>query len=100
VNARVHVEFDVNGVPHVVRRRSQDGALQIKIGSDAMRPCTEEEVRTLPPIQTYSQKQLSDVSVRVEELSRFITVPIRNELNRIERQTSDRSERIRQTYAT
>jgi chromosome segregation protein len=100
VNATVQVQFEVNGVPHVVRRNSQDGALQIKIASDAMRPCTEEEVRTLLPIQAYSQKQLSDVSVRVEELSRFITAPIRNELNRIERQASDRAERIRQTYAT
>jgi type III restriction enzyme len=100
VNATVQVQFEVNGVPHAVRRNSQDGALQIKIGSDAMRPCTEDEVRALLPIQAYSQKQLSDVSVRVEELSRFITAPIRNELNRIERQASDRAERIRQTYAT
>lgn len=43
---------------------------------------------------------MSDVSVRVEELSRFITAPIRNELNRIERQPSDRAEPIRQTNAT
>ena len=84
----------------MVRRNSQDGAVQIKIASDAMRPCTEEEVRTLLPIQAYSQKQLSDVSVRVEELSRFITAPVRSELNRIEQQASDRAERIRQTYAT
>ena len=96
----MQVQFEVNGVPHTVRRNSHDGALQIKIGSDAMRPCTEEEVRTLLPIQAYSQKQLSDVSVRVEELSRFITAPVRGELNRIERQASDRAERIRQTYAT
>ena len=60
----------------------------------------EEEVRTLLPIQAYSQKQLSDVSVRVEELSRFIRAPIRVELDRIERQLADRSERIRQSYAT
>jgi ABC-type molybdenum transport system ATPase subunit/photorepair protein PhrA len=100
VSATIQVQFEVNGVTHIVRRNSQDGALQIKIAGDAMRPCAEEEVRTLLPIQAYSQKQLSDVSVRVEELSRFITAPIRNELNRIERQASDRAERIRQTYAT
>jgi type III restriction enzyme len=76
----VQVQFEVNGVPHQVRRNSEDEALQIKIGSDAMRACTEEEVRTLLPIQAYSQKQLSDVSVRVEELTRFITAPIRNAL--------------------
>jgi chromosome segregation protein len=65
-----------------------------------MRPCTEEEVRGLLPIQAYSQKQLSDISVRVEELSRFITAPIRAELSRIDQQLSDRAERIRQSYAT
>jgi chromosome segregation protein len=100
VNATVQVRFEVNGVPHVVRRNSQDGTLLIKIGTDEMRPCTEEEVRTLLPIQAYSQKQLSDVSVRVDELSRFITAPIRGDLARIDRQATDRAERIRQSYAT
>jgi chromosome segregation protein len=99
VNATVQVRFEVNGVPHVVRRNSQDGMLLMKIGSDEMRACTEDEVRTLLPIQAYSQKQLSDVSVRVEELSRFISAPIRADLARIQRQSSDRGERIRQSYA-
>lgn len=80
VNGTVQVRFEVNGVPHIVRRSSQDGTLLIKVASDEMRPCTEEEVRSLLPIQAYSQKQLSDVSVRVDELSRFITAPIRGEL--------------------
>jgi type III restriction enzyme len=99
LNATVQIRFEVNGVPHVVRR-SHDGSLLMKVANDEMRPCTEEEVRTLLPIQAYSQKQLSDVSVRVEELSRFITAPIRTELGRIEQQTADRAERIRQSYAT
>jgi chromosome segregation protein len=100
VAATVQVGFEVNGVPHVVRRSSHDGSLLIKIANDEMRPCTEEEVRTLLPIHAYSQKQLSDVSVRVEELARFITAPIRAELTSIERQAADRAERIRQSYAT
>lgn len=100
VGASVQVRYEVNGVPHVVRRESQDGSLLIKIANNDMRPCTEEEVRTLLPIQAYSQKQLSDVSVRVDELSRFIITPVRSELNRMEQQESDRAERIRQSYAT
>jgi DNA repair ATPase RecN len=100
LNATVQVRFEVNGVPHVVRRNSQDGSLLIKIGNDEMRACTEDEVRALLPIQGYSQKQLSDVSVRVEELGRFITAPIRADLGRIERQASDRAGRVRQAYAT
>ncbi len=100
VNATVQVRFEVNGVPHVVRRNSQDGSLLIKIATDEMRTCTEDEVRSLLPIQAYSQKQLSDVSVRVEELSRFITAPIRAELAQIDRQAADRAERIRQSYGS
>lgn len=100
VNATVQVSFEVNGVVHMVRRSSQDESLLMKIGNDEMRPCTEEEVRTLLPIQGYSQKQLSDVSVRVDELARFITAPIRSDLGRLERQAADRAERIRQSYAT
>lgn len=100
VNATVQLHFEVNGVPHIVRRNSVDGTLRIKIANDEMRPCTEEEVRSLLPIQAYSQKQLSDVSVRVDELSRFITAPIRGQLGGIERQAKERAERIRQSYAT
>ncbi len=100
VDAIVQVRFEVNGVPHVVRRDSRDGSLLIKIANDVMRACTEEEVRMLLPIQAYSQKQLSDVSVRVEELLRFITAPIRAELGRVERQATDQVERISQLYAT
>lgn len=100
VGAKVQVQFSLNGVRHVVRRDSADGSVAIRIGSDEMRPCTEEEVRGLLPIQAYSQKQLSDVSVRVEELSRFITTPIRGELEAIDRSLAERAERLRQSHAT
>ena len=99
VNATVEVRFKVNNVPHSVRRDSKKGDLLMKIATDDMRPCTEEEVRSLLPIQAYSQKQLSDVSVRVEELSRFITSPVRAELDGIDGRLGDRAERIRETYS-
>ena len=72
----------------------------MKIGSGALRPCTEEEVRVLLPIQAYSQKQLSDVSVRIEELTRFITAPIKGDLDRLNRKSADRANRIREAYAS
>jgi len=100
VNATVDVKFQVNGVHHVVRRNSQDGALLIKIADAELRPCSEDEVRTLLPIQAYSQKQLSDVSVRVEELIRFITSPIRAELARVDQQLGDTAARVRQAHST
>ena len=100
VSATVQVSYDVNGVPHIVRRDSRDGSLQIKIADAEMRSCSEEEVRSILPIQGYSQKQLSGVSVRIDELSRFITVPIRAELNRTDQQINECAARIRQSYTT
>ena len=97
--ATVDVSFIVNDVPHIVRRDSNDGSLLIKIGNDEMRSCTEAEVRTLLPVQAYSQKQLSNVSVRIDELARFITAPIRSQLAEIDRQIKEQAERLRKTYA-
>lgn len=100
LNSTVQVTYVLNGVPHVIRRSSLDGTVQMKIGSGGMRSCTEEEVRALLPIQAYSQKQLSDVSVRIDELTRFITAPIKGDLDRLERKATDRANRIKETYAT
>jgi chromosome segregation protein len=100
VGATVDIKFQVNGVPHLVRRNSQDGTLHIKISDSELRSCTEDEVRTLLPIQAYSQKQLSDVSVRVEELIRFVTAPIRSELGRLDQQITDLATRVRQAHST
>lgn len=99
LGATVDVTFTVNDVVHVVRRDSKDGNLLIKVGPDEMRSCNEAEVRALLPVQAYSQKQLSDVSVRTDELARFITAPIRMELTQLDRRISEKAERIRQTYA-
>ena len=99
LKATAEVQFEINGVPHKVRRESQNGDLLMKIADDEMRKCSEEEVRRLLPIQAYSQKQLSDVSVRVDELSRFITAPIRAELDGIKERLADRAKRIREAYA-
>src|SRR5262249_4139518 len=84
---------------HLVRRNSDDATLQIKIADGEFRPCTEDEVRGLFPIQAYSQKQLSDISVRLEELSRFVTAPIRTRLNQVQRSLEEKAARVRQTHA-
>jgi type III restriction enzyme len=96
----IDVTYVLNGVPHLIRRASADGTVQMKIGTGDLLPCTEDEVRALLPIQAYSQKQLSDVSVRIDELTRFITAPIKADLDRLRRSASDGANRIRETYAT
>ncbi|OJJ12964.1 hypothetical protein BKI51_02540 [Alphaproteobacteria bacterium AO1-B] len=97
--ATVDVHYVLNGVPHQVRRSSVDGSVQMKIGDGALQACTEEEVRALLPIQAYSQKQLSDVSVRLEELTRFITTPIRGDLDRAQRRVEEQAGKTIETYA-
>ncbi len=98
--ATVDVTFTVNGVPHQVRRSSKDGSVQIRVGNDEFRACTESEIRTLLPVQAYSQKQLSNVSVRLDELARFITAPIRAELGKLQRQMSEQEEKLRKSFST
>lgn len=100
LRATVQVTYVLNGVPHVVRRNAVDGSVQLKIGGAPLAPCTEDEIRALLPIQAYSQKQLSDVSVRVDELTRFIIAPIKGDLDRLERKATDRANHIREAYAT
>ena len=99
LGATVEVRFEVNGVLHTVRRDSGNDDVLLKIGTDDMRPCTEEDIRRLLPIQAYSQKQLSDVSVRVDELSRFVMAPIRTELDDVGTRLEEHAARVRELYA-
>ena len=98
VGASVEIQFDVNQVAHTVRRVSDTGELLLKIADGEMGNCSEDDVRKLLPIQAYSQKQLSDVSVRVDELSRFIKAPITSELDELQRQLDEVGGRVRVLY--
>lgn len=100
VKGSVRVSFTVNGIQHVVMRQSDTGNVSLKVGNGEFEPCSEAEVRMLLPIQAYSQKQLSNVSVRLEELSRFVEAPIRNDLDGIERRFEATAAELRQVYAT
>ena len=73
------MSFLLSDVPHVVRRKAS-GELSIKIADRPFEPCTEENVRELLPIRAFSQKQLSAVGARLEELRRFVYAPIRADL--------------------
>jgi chromosome segregation protein len=84
LNASVQVNFVVNGVPHSVRRSASTNEISLKIGKESFQTCTEADVRNLLPIQAYSQKQLSNVGVRLDELRRFIHAPVRQELDEID----------------
>lgn len=95
----VDVRVIKNGVLHLVRRTAQDKRLLLKIGDGPLEPATEDQVRTILPIQAYSQKQLSSVGVRVDQLLKFIETPIREALDGIDQQMQMLAGQLREQFA-
>ena len=94
----VTVTFTVNNVRHVMRRHSHTGELYLKIGDREFETCREDDIRDLLPVQAYSQKQLSDVGVRADELIRFIEAPVKQRLRELGAKTDDLHTQIRSSY--
>jgi type III restriction enzyme len=100
LGGQVEVHCSINGVPHVVRRNSESGDVELKVGDEPFEKSREGVVRSLLPIQAYSQKQLSSVALRLEELTRFVTAPVQRELEAIQRELDDVTGRLRENYGT
>ena len=98
LEAVVTVTFLLNNVPHVIRRYSKARQVMLKVGSGEFEPCQEDDVRRLLPIQAYSQKQLSAVSVREEELYRFVATPLEKELDRLRSESNEVKSLLRTVY--
>ena len=99
MDATVDVEFLVNDVSHTVRRSSTTGELVLKVGTEDFAPATEVDIRALLPMNAYSQKQLSSVGVRKEELTRFLTAPLQEALELTRQKLDKLAGDIRQNYA-
>jgi len=98
-DAIVEVHFVVNELPHIVRRAAAAGQISLKVGDQPFRFVSEADVRSVIPIQAYSQKQLSGVSVRVDELTRFVTAPVQARLTELEGDLATVAAEIRESYA-
>jgi len=94
---RVHWSFD--GTPHVVTFDPKRLVVTLKVGQDAERSVTGEEVRNLLPIRAYSQKQLSSVSGKRGELQRFVEEPICSRLQQFENEFESLRSQVRTHYA-
>lgn len=99
-DGEVVVVFVLNGVEHTVKRSSKTQEIFLKIGNAGFQPTVEHEIRNLFPAQAYSQKQLSSVGVRVEELKRFVELPIRQRLDQIRAEIRDVEAKIRNAYSS
>jgi type III restriction enzyme len=98
VDGEVIVTFLLNRVPHIVKRNSKTQEIALKIGDASFVRTTEQDVRNLFPVQAYSQKQLSSVGVRIEELKRFVEIPIKQKLDQLRSDTRDADAKIRTAY--
>ena len=100
LDGHVEVHLTLNEIPHVVRRYAKTGDAHLKVGDGELERVREDDVRALLPIHAYSQKQLSSVSVRIDELNRFVTAPIRARLDGFDRSIAEAAGRLRENYAT
>jgi type III restriction enzyme len=98
VDGIVTVTFSLNGIQHVVQRKSTEDTIQLKIGDGDFEDRTTTDIEKLLPIQAYSQKQLSAVGVRTEELVRLVESPVEITLSALRDKARDVQERIRKTY--
>jgi chromosome segregation protein len=100
MKSTVDVHFSINAIPHVVRRYSETDEVVLKVGDGEFEASKPEDIRSLLPIQAYSQRQLSSVAVRLDEITRFVTAPVRVQLADLEANATAISARIRENYAT
>jgi len=98
VSGEVRVTMEKNGILHIVKRNSTSREILLKIGESEFQQVKEEDIRKLLPIQSYSQKQLSDVGVKIEELKRFIEQPIVGHLDTIKFQLSETGLKLKSSY--
>ena len=97
-DGEVCVTFLLNDVKHIIKRSSKKQEILLKIGDGDFALATEQQIRNLLPVQAYSQKQLSRVGDRMDELKRFVELPIKQELDRIRSEIRDTDAKIRSSY--
>ena len=98
VDGEVRITMLKNNVKHIVKRDSSSREILLKIGEGDFQRVSEEDIRKVLPIQSYSQKQLSDVGVKTEELKRFIEQPIKGTLEGISYKLDDTNVKLRDSY--
>jgi type III restriction enzyme len=96
--AYVRISAIINNSIHYITRYANDERVMLKIGEGEENESNPEQIRLLFPIQAYSQKQLSTVAVRIEELRRFVESPIQSEIQQANRRIADHAEVLRNFY--
>ncbi len=98
LNSDVTIHFLLNEVPHSVKRQANDGQVFLRINNGEFQEQSEEDIRKLLPIRSYSQKQLSGVGDRSDELYRLVRGPIVKNLNDLQQKGNESKEQLRALY--
>ena len=97
-NATVTCHWVKNGVQHVVRFGAAATSPTLQIGDSEAQDVSPEELRSILPLQAYSQKQLSTVGTRTQELQRLIRQPLQGRLSAQAQQISEKRRHSEQLY--
>jgi type III restriction enzyme len=86
-------------VRHIIKQNSKTQEILLRIGDGPFSQVTEQQVRNIFPAQAYSQKQLSSIGVRIEELKRFVESPIKQSLDKIRFDIRDTEGSLKGAYS-
>ena len=95
----VEITISVNGIDYIIERSTKNSRICWKKEGEDFQEAKSDDIRSLLSIQAYSQKQISEVGVRVDELKRFLYSPIIKELKKIDSNFETLSNEIRKIYA-
>jgi type III restriction enzyme len=98
VGGEVRIFFSVNGTRHIVKRNPMSEDVSLKVGNGNFESVKPHQIQDLLPIQAYSQKQLSSISIKTEELKRFIERPISKEISGIDFEIDEAFRKVKSTY--
>lgn len=98
VDGEVRVFFIVNGTRHIIKRNPKSEDVLLKVGDGEFQSVRPQQIQDLLPIQAYSQKQLSSISVRSDELKRFIERPIAKDIEVIDDNIDQASRDVKSAY--
>jgi type III restriction enzyme len=98
VDGEVRIFFNVNGTRHIIKRNPKQEDVLLKIGDEDFQSVRPKQISDLLPVQAYSQKQLSSISIQPKELKRFIEQPISQEIEEIDSKILEAANKVRKTY--
>lgn len=94
----VKIHWIIEGSNQTIVHDFKENSKYLQVEGGPAKEISEEYIRQNFPIQSYSQKQLSTVCNRTEELQRFIIQPIQEAVNELDEEIDDLRRECRELY--